>query len=122
MKILLVAATSAEIQPLLAHLGLWRVKEGVMYKIKTAEHKLSVIVTGVGMTNTAYQLGKIFTIGDYDFAINVGIAGSFSKDISIGALVNITREVFADLGAENDTHYLDIFDLGLMKENQWPYK
>jgi futalosine hydrolase len=122
MKILLATATTAEIQPLLMHLNLRRVKEGTVYKIKNGEHKLSIIITGVGMMNTAYQLGKIFTAGDYNFAINAGIAGSFSKDISIGAIVNINREIFADLGAENDTRYLDIFELGLMKENQFPFK
>jgi len=122
MKILLVVATVSEIKPLLSHLGTKRIKEGLPLKKRIGKHNLSILITGVGMTATAYELGKLFAKEKFDLAINAGIAGCFTKIISLGTIVNITKETFADLGAEDDANFISLFEMGLTNKNQSPFK
>ncbi|RRN77817.1 futalosine hydrolase, partial [Pseudoxanthomonas sp. SGD-10] len=49
----------------------------------------------------------------YDLALNVGIAGSFSRKLHIGELVEINQDVFAELGAEDDEDFLPLEELEL---------
>ena len=98
MNILLVAATQAEIQPLLNHF------EG--------EKPFDVLVTGVGMVATAFALGQQFQQKKYDLAINLGIAGSFDRNIALGEVVEVTEDILAEFGAENDDQFLTMEDLG----------
>jgi futalosine hydrolase len=122
MKLLLIAATAAEIKPLLSYLGLKNIGEGVIQKKKIGKYNLSILVTGVGMTATAYNMGRAFATAKFDLAINAGIAGSFLKNIPLGSTVNITEELFADLGAEDDARFIDLFEIGLLNKNQPPFK
>ena len=98
MNILLVAATQAEIQPLLTHF------EG--------EKLFEVLVTGVGMVATAFALGQQFAQKKYDLAINLGIAGSFDRTIALGEVVEVTEDSLAEFGAEDGDQFLTIKDLG----------
>ncbi len=71
------------------------------------------LVTGVGMTNTALHLGKYFGAGNRpDLAINIGLAGSFFKDIRIKQVVNVTSDLFSELGAEDGEEFLPVDELG----------
>lgn len=98
MNILLVAATQVEIQPLLTHFG---------------EEKLfDILITGVGMVATAFALGQHFHEKKYDLAINLGIAGSFDRNIALGEVVEVTEDILAELGAEDDYQFLTIEELG----------
>ena len=72
MKILLVSATKFEIAPLMKLLS---------GKKKFGKHSVDVLITGIGMTATAFHLGKYLN-KKYDLAINAGVAGSFKKNIS----------------------------------------
>lgn len=98
MKILIVAATSFEIQPLL--------------NAQTLPYPIDTLITGVGMTQTAYTLGKHLALNSYDLIINLGIAGSFDRNLKIGEVVEVTEDRFAELGAEDGESFLSIEDLG----------
>ncbi|QQT27555.1 futalosine hydrolase [Sphingobacterium spiritivorum] len=98
MKTLIVAATSFEIQPFLEK--------------KQDYPSCEILITGVGMTNTAYQLGKHLVSNPYDLIINVGIAGSFDKNLMIGEVLLITEDRFSELGAEDGETFLPIETLG----------
>ena len=111
MRILIVAATESEIAATRDHYT------------QTASAKLSIdfLVTGIGMTATAYALTKKLTTRKYDLAINIGVAGSFRPEISLGDVVNVVSDSFADLGAEDGDKFLSVFDLKLQSNDGFPF-
>lgn len=110
MKILIVAATYAELAPFMNHLELKGIPDEA---VQFNAHQLRFLVTGAGMVATAYALGKAFSQDQYDLALNVGIAGSFSRKLHIGELVEINQDVFAELGAEDDEDFISLEELEL---------
>lgn len=104
MKVLVVAATSAEISGLYEHFGL-----AVDSWVQTPE--FDILITGVGMTATAFALGKYLS-SNYSLVLNVGIAGGFDPNIALGSLVNVCNDTFAELGAEDHDQFLSIDELG----------
>lgn len=104
MKILLVAATRAEIAGLAMHFDL---PEQDFVSAKDFD----LLITGVGMTATAYALGKHLP-GNYSLVLNLGIAGAFDVSMPLGTLVNVVTDEFAELGAEDGDDFLSIDDLG----------
>ena len=118
MKILLVSATAAEIKPLLNALNLPHAAEGV---VQTARHKntaIDLLVTGVGMTATAYHLGRNLN-NSYDLALNLGLAGSFAGGPSLGAVVNVVKDRFSELGAEDGDVFLPVAALNLGVQDEF---
>ncbi|WP_231458695.1 MULTISPECIES: futalosine hydrolase [unclassified Pedobacter] len=105
MKLLVVAATKAELTFFYQHFSL---QEGDFME----EKKFDVLITGVGMVATAFSLGKYLTASRYNLVLNLGIAGSFDRSIELGQVVNITQDTFAELGAEDGDNFLTITDLG----------
>jgi futalosine hydrolase len=103
MKLLFVAATSLEIQPFISYLNSNELEE---------KHQVEVLVTGVGMVATAFSLGRRFSEGSFDVAINAGIAGAFKKSIEIGETVVVKEDRFVELGAEDNDDFLTIDELG----------
>ena len=110
MKILIIAATYAEIAPFLNTLSITGIPDK---PINFGNHELSFVISGVGMVSMAYALGKAFAKAQFDLAINVGIAGSFSKKIKIGQLVEIKEDIFSELGAEDDEEFITLEEMQL---------
>ena len=111
MKILIVSATKFEVFPLTKRLTKVSGKDN-LWTYRSGRHSLDVLITGVGMTATAFYLGK--NLGKkYDLAINAGVAGSFRKNIQPGTVVNVVSDRFADLGAEDGGRFLTLKQLGL---------
>ena len=107
MKILIVAATKPEIAPLYVHFNLPR-KDFV----QTAE--FDILITGVGMTATAFALGqRLFS--KYSLVLNLGIAGSFDQTIPLGSVLNVISDELAELGAEDINGFIGIEELGFGK-------
>lgn len=97
MKILIVAAT----------------KEEIASSIPFLEQKgVDFLITGVGMVATAYALGQRLQAQQYDLIVNVGIAGSFSRTLQIGEVVQITQDHLIELGAEDRDSFVPIDELG----------
>jgi len=109
MKSLLVSATEFEIAPFLSHFGL---KSGLNY---LNGNQIVVLVTGVGMVATAFSMGNILATDKFDFALNAGIAGSFSTDIELGEVVIVNEDCFSELGAMDGDSFLPIEELGFGK-------
>lgn len=81
-----------------------------------------VLVTGVGMTATAYHLGRILERESYRLAINIGLAGTFYPEIfPVGSVVEVVRDAFSDLGAEDQGRFIDVFGLGLVDRDEAPF-
>lgn len=100
MRILIIAATEDEIQPFL----------------RSNIHKpypIDVLITGAGMVSTAYFLTKKLKEYRYNLLLNVGIAGTFHKNIPLGTVVRVKEDCFAELGAQNDNEFLTLKQLNL---------
>jgi len=122
MRILLVAATVFEIRPFLTKLipsgeGTGQVSH---YKFKTTS--VDVLITGIGMMQTAFHLGRQLAGTKYDVAINAGIAGSFTDQLAIGEVVHVTEECMPEMGAEDGAEFRSLFDLGLIDPDSTPYE
>ena len=119
--LLVASATSFELAPLMEFLN----QEGNKKSFFTYEYNgISIypLVTGVGPTFTAFALSRFTDIKNIDYAINIGIAGAFNRDVNIGDTFQIDRDCFGDLGVEeNDGQMTDVFDLELMKANDFPF-
>lgn len=105
MKTLIVAATKAELTYFYQHFNL---SGNDFIQSKTFD----VLITGVGMVATAYALGKHLNLSRYNLVLNLGIAGCFDRTIKLGNVLNITEDVFAELGAQNGNDFLSIKQLG----------
>lgn len=104
MKLLLVVATKAELDKVFEHYELQG--ENLI-----THAKFDILITGVGMTATAFSLGK-YLKSTYNLVVNLGIAGSFDQNIPLGSLVNIETDTFAELGAEDHENFITIDQLG----------
>ena len=116
MKILIVAATEKEISPLLSEL---KYQYELGKNLKRFLHKstnVDVLITGVGMVPTAYWLGKTLAENQYNYAINLGIAGSFIPELPIGSLVDVREDILAELGAEDGSQFIPFNSLDLEKD------
>ena len=113
-KLLLVAATSFEIEDLEK-----RLREDEDW---SANWQLSTLVTGVGITATAFALGKALSHQSYDLAINIGLAGAFDRSLNIGAVVNVVNDCFSEEGAEDGDGFLSVSDLGLRARDAFPFQ
>lgn len=100
MKVLVVSATPFEVATLTAHFG----------------SEVEVLVTGVGMVATAFALGKHLAGHQYDLLLNLGIAGSFDRNIKLGEVVEVSTDTLSELGAEDDSRFITINELGFGEE------
>lgn len=121
MYILLVSATSLEIEPMLKNFELIKKKESNLTFYKYRDFDIDVLITGIGMVATAYYLGKTLQSYQYDVAINAGIAGCFDKNLALGEVFNITSDSFSELGAENGEYFLSLVDLKLIEGDSFPF-
>lgn len=104
MKILVIAATDIELKPFLK-----------------AKHSCDILITGVGIAATVYQLQKKISQKKYDFIIQAGIAGTFDKTLDLGKTVIVKKDCFGDLGMEENGKFSTLFDNGFLKINASPY-
>ncbi len=109
MKTLLVAATEAEIAPFL---------KSDNYK----DSSIDLLISGLGITFTTFELTQHLMQKKYDLVINVGIAGSFSQKYPIGTVVQVTEEQFADLAYETQEDYETFFESPFLDANTFPFK
>ena len=107
MRILLVAATKAEIEP--------------FQSLKLTDN-VDVLITGVGMVASTFQLTNALGQYDYDFVVNAGIAGAFSRNLKIGNVIEVETDIFSELGVEDGNLFLSVFESRLIAENEFPYR
>jgi len=122
-KILLVTATAFEVQPALAHFGCaakWTQGLGVAGNQLETE-MCDVLISGVGQLQSAVHITSCLRAVKYDVVVQAGLAGSFSPLYPKCSVVTVSEEVLADLGAESDSGFLDIADMGLLHVNQHPF-
>ncbi len=121
MKILLVSATSLEIKPLIQSLGEGERLNSKAVRYHHRGHKIDVLTTGVGMMATAFWLGDAFARAHYDIAINAGVCGAFDRSLDVAQVVQVTRDEFPEMGAEDGENFLSLIDLDLLEDDDFPF-
>ena len=121
MDILIVAATAAEIGPLMERLRLAPGSRSGNPEGFFGGHRIEVLITGVGMTSTAYRLGRRLAQRYFDLVLNIGVAGAYPGKFQPGEIVHVTVEHFGDLCAEDGPRFLDLFELGLVEPDEFPF-
>jgi len=106
MYILLVAATSLEIQPTMAQLS--------------RRHEIEPFLTGIGSIPTTWSLMRQIGRRRPDCIIQAGIAGSFIPG-QIGQVMAIKEETLGDVGVHEHGTFNTVFDLRLMDSNTHPF-
>ncbi len=122
MRILVVAATEAEIAPLLAALGDRSAPGDRITAGTCAGHQLEVLISGVGMVATAAWCSRALARTRYDLGLNLGVCGSFDPALTPGMVVHVVSDCIADLGAEDDDAFLTIQELKLLGDNEFPFR
>ncbi len=117
-KILIAAATKHEVQPLLDRFDIAVSQNGNLFKSNSVNYDLSILITGVGMVNTAFMMGK-YADNTFDHIINVGICGAFDRNLQIGEVVNISGDSLSEMGAENDLDFIKYDELKLGGTNSY---
>ncbi len=97
---LLVAATHLEVALLTESFGLDCIAPEIGHPVNLHGTRFDLVVTGPGSVTTAFALAEPLASSKYSSAVNIGVAGSFSPQFSPGTVLRVTRDRFADLGAE----------------------
>jgi futalosine hydrolase len=113
MHILLTAATSFEIQPVINFI------QQQQYRVDG--HGVEVLIAGIGGMHTTYQLTNRLLQNRPDYVIQAGIGGSFSTGYPPGSVVLVQQEISGDLGVEENKQWKDLFDMNLQAASELPY-
>jgi futalosine hydrolase len=100
MKVLITAATAMELE---------------LIKNKAIRYdgvEMIYCITGVGAVSTVFNLSEILHKEKFDIVIQVGIAGSFDKQLELGNTVAVEKELL---------HDKTVFEMGLIDGNTKPF-
>ncbi len=104
MGLLIVAATKFEIEPFLA-----------------TNHSADVLITGVGIPATIFNLLNKFSHAKYDLVVQAGIGGTFKNDLKTSEVFVIKKDAFADIGAKENGNLNTLFEMGFADPNDFPF-
>jgi futalosine hydrolase len=116
MKILIVSATAMEIGPLI---GVFESRGGCAFAYRG--HEIDLVVSGVGMVAAAAWTSRALARARYDFALNLGICGSFDAAYPPGSVVHVISEELPELGAEDGDEFLTIQVMGQLHGDDPPF-
>jgi futalosine hydrolase len=121
MQILVVAATTGELVPLVGKLGAAVPRGARLNRYTCDAHTVDALVTGVGMVATAAHSARALAQTRYDLALNVGVCGSFDRALAPGTVVHVISDRIAELGAEDGERFLTIQELHLLADDEPPF-
>lgn len=122
MNILIVSATGFEIREFCNRISDGEFSADKQFQsFKFRNQRISILITGPGIHHTSYKLSSLLTTQIFDFCIQAGICGAFDRQLQPGAVVQVRSEKFAQLGAEDDEKFLDVFELNLLDKNEFPF-
>jgi futalosine hydrolase len=97
-------------------------EEAVRRAAQAASCRCEVIVTGVGGAAMSWALQKRFASGSIpSVVIGAGIAGSYVGSISPGMVVTTLSDCFADMGVDDNGHFIPLFGAGLADADAPPF-
>ena len=122
MRILIVSASWLEVKLLADELEFIEESAHQIRKYRLEEIEIDILITGLGSTFTTFHLTNTLHANNYQFVMNVGIAGSLTAELSIGNVVSVVTDEFADLGIEMEDEFLTLFESGFMEANEFPFE
>jgi futalosine hydrolase len=120
-KLIVTAATAIEIEPFVRYLES-NYQSLSPHVFQNKDYQIHITISGVGMMSTAYSMATHFAQQDFDAAMQVGIAGAFDTELKLGSLVAVISEQYGDLGAEDNGRFIDIFELGFIEKDIYPFE
>lgn len=114
MRVIISAATVGEWMPCFLNVN-------HLYTSESQRLKLQFHQSGIGMLAASYALTKTALYDKPDLIIQVGIAGSFDTNLTLGSVVVVKDETIGDLGVEEEGKWKDLFDLKLEKSSYHPF-
>ncbi|GGB22646.1 futalosine hydrolase [Puia dinghuensis] len=112
MEILLVAATTFEIQPTIDYIRGRAGRDGFP--------SVTSLITGVGGLATTWALTRQIDSARPDLVIQAGIAGCLAGK-QPGEVFVVGDEVLADLGVWEDETFKSLFEMGLADKDAFPF-
>ena len=122
MRILVVAATAAEIAPFAARLRHAANRTQRVVSYNGAGHDVDILVSGVGMVAAASWTSRELSRQPYDLALNLGVCGSFSRTLAPGTAVHVISDCLPELGAEDGDAFLSVQQMKLLGSDEFPFK
>lgn len=116
MKITVVSATALEVAPLLEQYQMHLTQSRDLYT--NADENLHVLVTGMGMMQTAAHLALYASRNERDLYMDAGIAGAFNREIQIGEVTQVMSETYGDFGVEDGDDFADFYEMGFIDQHQ----
>ncbi len=111
MQVLVTAATAKEIEPFLE-----------LHRKSNKFSDVDVLITGIGLTSTAYHLTRQMQLKRPDIIIQAGVAGCFDKKIPLGSVLLIKQDAIADQSVIELKKLKTLFALNLVPQNQFPFR
>lgn len=109
MRILIVSATALEIKSFVSH----PIEFGRPFPVPISnEHQTNFLITGIGAVPTAFHLAMFAK--EYDFILNIGIAGSYNSKYGVGQVVAVKQDAFGDYGIDDNGVFVSLSNAGLM--------
>jgi futalosine hydrolase len=105
MDTLLVAATEFEISPFIA----------------TQHPNVDILITGIGVPNTLYNIQNAIKNNDYQLIIQAGIGGSFITTTPLATVFEIEKDVFADIGFSQNKIFTPLHQSKFANKNDFPF-
>ncbi len=122
-NILITVATANEVSELIRSKSRKLPAPGASFRLlDIGDAVVDLLITGPGIHATTYFLTKQLDKKKYDLVLNIGICGSLDPAVVPVRLVRITTDQFADLGAEDGSKFLSMFELGFEKPGKFPFK
>ncbi|MEY2829448.1 MAG: futalosine hydrolase [Bacteroidota bacterium] len=115
MHILFIAATLFESELLIQQYPF--AKNENCYTAKVNNHRIDLLLTGVGIVNTTYFLQQYLITNKPEMVIQYGIAGVHPHFCALGNCFAITHEIFADIGVFENGNYKNLEELNLSSSN-----
>ena len=121
MRVLVVAATEAELSPFVG--GLRRVSAvgPRVTRYQGGTHDIDILMAGVGMVATATWCSRVLSAERFDVALNLGVCGSFRPEIFPGSVVHVVSDRLVELGAEDGDAFLTIQEMKLLGDDEFPF-
>ena len=113
MQLLICAATALELSAIQASVGT---------RTLPPAHTIRFLITGVGIGPSMYQFTRQLCRQKPDLVIQVGVAGTLDATLLPGDTVVIETDTFGDAGVVEKDQFRNLFDLGLMDKDNFPWQ
>ncbi|WP_297089760.1 futalosine hydrolase [uncultured Draconibacterium sp.] len=122
MEILIVAATTMEIKLIVDELEKVEELSHLVKSYRLGGLSIDILIAGIGTSFTTFHLVNALRDKKYDAVINIGVAGSLTRELKIGEVVNVYSDEYADLGIEKQHEFLTLFESGYLNVNEFPFE